>query len=411
MLERRNSSEQLCQTTKESSNLNEDVLHEIWNTEDPPLSAVQGGEPLEAQMLARMRAQTLECLANAILDKGDGRLGDASGTISVLSSPPCILGVDIIRQARPSIEGGEAENVTIVKASLLSSNPQAAGTNTLSVELCDATTASRSKVEILDFFTKVTDACLTIAREDSNGVGLAALSTQFQAKLFEQLSYAFGAQRVVEALRERFPELDKLLVEREQSQAQIRDVQMKLDQGLRKAFLPLSLGESFGAFFVPPPRMDGGGPDVGVEVGLMLIGIVAVGYAGIAMVGATHTMLFGWRHTIGERDYSRWSARIAQAVKSSEKHGIDSHTAASILQGIRTATESDWGSADRVTRPTADKIVGATMYALQRLDKDSVEPFLKHLEKSGISAQGGGSSKEPIKTVSKRVKEFFNSQR
>ena len=129
------------------------------------------------------------------------------------------------------------------------------------------------------------------------------------------------------------------------------------------------------------------------------------------MVGATHTMLFGWRHTIGERDYSRWSARIAQAVKSSEKHGIDSHTAASILQGIRTATESDWGSADRVTRPTADKIVGATMYALQRLDKDSVEPFLKHLEKSGISAQGGGSSKEPIKTVSKRVKDFFNSQR
>ena len=381
--------------------------------EEISLSSLREGEPLEAQVLANIRAHTLEYLTETLLSGGKAPSENASGVISILLSPPCLLNVDISEKTRPGLEDTTPERVTTIKASVISSKNALIARDPIVLELCESATSVRSKAELAEFYTKVTDECLEAAQLASHGTGLVAIDFEFQAKILEKLVATFGESLVLGAIGERFPELGKLIVEHQLVTAKNHDALQTIDQGLRNALPPLSLSGSFASFFPNVDSLSMGGSSVPLDGAgaAIILGVAAVAYTGLASVGGIHTLVFGGRHTISDRQYSTWSEKILQTLKVSEMHGIDAGTATKVLTCIRNATVSDWSSENRVTRPTANKIVEATMYALRRLDKDSVEAFLEHVQTGGAASGESRSSRGSIKVVTKRVKDFFESYR
>lgn len=386
------------------------------NTTDAQLPRIQDSQALEAQVRSRMRSHTIESLSKLLVNGSDSRDQQSTDMISLLDSPPSLIHVE----THNSVETDVDDQITTVKVSFFPSNTTGVDTRALSLALPKLTMPKRLETDVTEFISQVTERCIDIARADSPDGGLSALNAEFQAQVVERLALACGTSRIVNALHKMYPELEKAITEREKSASNQQAEFQIIEKQLRALIPPVTLSDSLASSVpklggsVASVDLGGGGPVDHPGAIIVILGLWAAALAveigvraSIFTIGAIHTVVFGWRYTVADRHYSKWSTQILDAVKSSERHGLDSDTAGKIMKALRDCIGSDWMNMKRVTRPTAAQLVQATIYALQRLDRESVEPFLDHIR----SKHGVKGKSESIADVAKRAKAFFHTKR
>jgi len=368
------------------------------------LERVHDPEPIDDQQLEKVRACTLEVLKKLLTsDRKESRRSD-SEDIEILLAPKCVLSVDTSNIRVAGIEEGTTERARKITARVLDS--RGGMSSVIAIEIPDSITTSRAVREIRDFFENVTTKCLDLARIESGSVGYGVLKEDFQAKLVEQLAGAFGNHRVIEALQADYPEL-KETVDRLKQQAKQRDEHLEaIAYCLELSFPKLSIRQSFGTFFSDntsyiPLDLPEMGP-VAIPV-LLAIGAAYLGYTTVA---ATHTLAFGWRHAIRDKHHVNWSDRLLKAATESKNHGIDTDTALRLVRALARAAVSDCLGEERFTRPTAEKFIRITEYALKRLHRDSVESFFAQVFPRNNSADPL-PEKVSAAELTKRVRAFF----
>jgi hypothetical protein len=119
-------------------------------------------------------------------------------------------------------------------------------------------------------------------------------------------------------------------------------------------------------------------------------------------VASTHTLVFGWRHAIRDKHHVNWSDRLLKAVTESKNHGIDTDTALRLVRALARAAAGGSHSEEWFTRPTAEKFIRITEYALKRLHGDSVESFFAQVFSSYPQQEKVNAAE-----LSKRVRTFF----